>query len=76
MGGAPNFISEGLVEPTTLKVSDLPKNVTQLIDKPKVDKREAEPWNIIEIATFLEIAKTHRLYCAFYLAITDRAKTR
>ncbi|MGN8845772.1 tyrosine-type recombinase/integrase [Niallia sp. Sow4_A1] len=52
-----------------VKVGDVPKNVAQQIDRPKVSKKELNIWDIDQIKKFLNAAKEDRLYCAFYLAI-------
>ncbi|MER6452489.1 tyrosine-type recombinase/integrase [Streptomyces sp900105245] len=45
------------------------RNVVQLVPAPRVEPRELRPWSIDETLTFLEAARTDRLYTAFVLAI-------
>lgn len=45
----------------------LTRNVAELVDMPKVTKKEAKPWNAREAITFLRSARAHRLYAACVL---------
>ncbi|WP_405934618.1 site-specific integrase [Streptomyces longwoodensis] len=45
------------------------RNVVQLVPAPRVEPRELRPWSLDETLTFLEAARTDRLYTAFVLAI-------
>ncbi|MFE0081625.1 tyrosine-type recombinase/integrase [[Kitasatospora] papulosa] len=47
----------------------LTRNVAELVDMPKVTKREAKPWNAREAITFLRSARAHRLYAACVLVL-------
>ncbi|WP_457785000.1 tyrosine-type recombinase/integrase [Streptomyces griseus] len=45
------------------------RNVAELVDMPKVTKKEAKPWNAREAITFLRSARAHRLYAACVLVL-------
>ncbi|MFF7495200.1 MULTISPECIES: tyrosine-type recombinase/integrase [Streptomyces] len=47
----------------------LTRNVAELVDMPKVTKKEAKPWNAREAITFLRSARAHRLYAACVLVL-------
>ncbi|WP_329615154.1 site-specific integrase [Streptomyces brevispora] len=47
----------------------LTRNVAELVDMPKVTKKEAKPWNAREAITFLRSARAHRLYAACILVL-------
>ncbi|WP_405686145.1 site-specific integrase [Streptomyces sp. NBC_01387] len=47
----------------------LTRNVAELVDMPKVTKREAKPWNAREAISFLRSARAHRLYAACVLVL-------
>ncbi|MFJ4842922.1 tyrosine-type recombinase/integrase [Streptomyces sp. NPDC088746] len=47
----------------------LTRNGAELVDMPKVTKREAKPWNAREAITFLRSARAHRLYAACVLVL-------
>ncbi|WP_432102811.1 tyrosine-type recombinase/integrase [Streptomyces sp. bgisy091] len=47
----------------------LTRNVAELVDMPKVIKRDAKPWNAREAITFLRSARAHRLYAACVLVL-------
>ncbi|WP_285574725.1 tyrosine-type recombinase/integrase [Streptomyces sp. RTGN2] len=47
----------------------LTRNVAELVDMPKVTKKEAKPWNAREAISFLRSARAHRLYAACVLVL-------
>ncbi len=47
----------------------VPNNVAWGIRAPKKDDRELHCWTQEEAAKFLQVAKSHRLYAAYYLAL-------
>ncbi|MFJ4913288.1 tyrosine-type recombinase/integrase [Streptomyces sp. NPDC088726] len=47
----------------------LTRNVAELVDMPKVTKKEAKPWNAREAITFLRSVRAHRLYAACVLVL-------
>ncbi|WP_456293910.1 tyrosine-type recombinase/integrase [Streptomyces anulatus] len=47
----------------------LTRNVAELVDMPKVTKKEAKPWNAREAIAFLRSARAHRLYAACVLVL-------
>ncbi|MFF8916886.1 tyrosine-type recombinase/integrase [Streptomyces sp. NPDC015032] len=47
----------------------LTRNVAELVDMPKVTKKEVKPWNAREAITFLRSARAHRLYAACVLVL-------
>ncbi|NEE41743.1 site-specific integrase [Streptomyces sp. SID7982] len=47
----------------------LTRNVAELVDMPKVTKKEAKPWDAREAITFLRSARAHRLYAACVLVL-------
>ncbi|MXG27463.1 tyrosine-type recombinase/integrase [Streptomyces sp. YIM 132580] len=47
----------------------LTRNVAELVDMPKVTKKEAKPWNAREAITFLRSARAHRLYAVCVLVL-------
>ncbi|MFD3646326.1 tyrosine-type recombinase/integrase [Streptomyces cyaneofuscatus] len=47
----------------------LTRNVAELVDMPKVTKKEAKPWNAREAITFLRSTRAHRLYAACVLVL-------
>ncbi|MFF8453516.1 tyrosine-type recombinase/integrase [Streptomyces albidoflavus] len=47
----------------------LTRNVAELVDMPKVTKKEAKPWSAREAIAFLRSARAHRLYAACVLVL-------
>lgn len=47
----------------------LPRNVTDGVKPPRVRRPELTVWTPAEAARFLQVASSHRLYGAFYLAL-------
>ncbi|WP_165985028.1 site-specific integrase [Streptomyces sp. YIM 98790] len=45
------------------------RNVAELVDMPRVEKRERKPWTAKEAVTFLRTARQHRLYAALVLLL-------
>ncbi|MFI6168924.1 tyrosine-type recombinase/integrase [Nocardia sp. NPDC051052] len=43
------------------------RNVARLVVLPRYDRKEIVPWTIDEVARFLAVAKSHRMYPAFLL---------
>jgi len=46
------------------------KNSAELVEKPRIQKKEMKVWTIDEVKTFLEISKSSRYHIAFVLALT------
>ncbi len=45
-------------------------NPTELVEKPRIAKKEMKVWDVNEVERFLKVADSDRLYIAFLLAIT------
>ena len=48
----------------------LSRNPADAVDPPQPKKRKIAVWEPGEVRHFLEIARAHRLYVLFYLALT------
>ncbi|SFA83026.1 Site-specific recombinase XerD [Lentibacillus halodurans] len=61
------FLSQALKQ--GVKFEYIPKNVTEFIELPKVQKKEVEVWDLDEVQHFLEVTKTNRYYIVYQIAI-------
>ncbi|NHN28538.1 site-specific integrase [Paenibacillus agricola] len=55
---------------TAYKWKLLPENPMEFTDKPRIGRQEQSVWNEKELAEFLRVARSDRLYAAFFLAMT------
>lgn len=47
----------------------VPRNVAKLVDAPCVENREVQPFTVEELVKLLDVARGHRLYALFVLAV-------
>ncbi|GIV18955.1 MAG: site-specific integrase [Armatimonadota bacterium] len=47
----------------------VPRNVAKLVDAPRVENREVQPFTVEELVKLLDVARGHRLYALFVLAV-------
>lgn len=46
------------------------KNVSEMVERPRIQKKEMKVWSLDEVKAFLEISKNSRYHIAFILALT------
>ncbi|WP_158263796.1 tyrosine-type recombinase/integrase [Deinococcus arcticus] len=47
----------------------LPRNVADSVRAPKIERKEMEVWDRVQVAHFLKVTEPHPLHAAFYLAL-------
>jgi len=52
-----------------VKFDYIPRNVTEFIELPKVEKKEVNVWNLDQVRHFLNIAKTNRYHIVYQIAL-------
>ncbi|GEL78677.1 site-specific integrase [Tenuibacillus multivorans] len=52
-----------------VKFEYIPKNVTEFIELPKVQKKEVEVWDLDEVKQFLEVTKDNRYHIDYLIAL-------
>ena len=48
----------------------VPRNLADIVDVPKVEKKEMHVWEPGQVTRFLAVVQVHRLYALFHLALT------
>ena len=48
----------------------VPRNLADIVDVPKVEKKKMQVWEPGQVTRFLAVVQVHRLYALFHLALT------